>query len=276
MKKIEPAQSNIAINLKSLCTAETSVSVLCRKIEINRQQFARYLSGENHPSPHNQLKIERYFGIETGALHMPKQDFEDRYGSTKEHTGSAKNHIGRLVGQTFDTDLRRLRPYLGYYHSYFYSFGWQGMIMKTLVCLYEHEGQVLSKSIERLRDPVTGHRFVFKYSGIVTMKAERLFIAETSTLSAGEMAMTILYSTYRSQATKLSGLTMGSSSASRREPTVARVIYSKIGTNVDMKKALRTCGLLLPSSLEIPADIKPLLKNTLSQGNDVLTALPVE
>ena len=178
--------------------------------------------------------------------------------------------------ETLDSDIRHLRPYLGSYHAYFFSFGWQGMIMKTLVQFYEKDGQVHSKSIERMRDPVSGHRFVFKYSGLVTIKAERLFIVENATLSAREMALTILFRTYRSQATRLSGLTMGSSSASRRDPCVARVVYNKINAGVNAKKALKACGLFMPNSLDIPPDIKPLLLNQLAPGKDVLTALPIE
>ncbi|SLN26185.1 hypothetical protein TRL7639_00935 [Falsiruegeria litorea R37] len=262
-------------NLKMIVTREASVSDLCRKLSINRQQFARYLSGQTRPSPHNTRKIEVHFGLEPGALSWSKAEFQRNYVNLPL-TSASDHQVNKLVNEAFSPDLRRLRPYLGYHHAYFYSFGWQGKIMKTLVHLYEQDGQVLSKTIERLRDPVTGHRFVFKYRGLVTMKAERLFIAETSTMSAGEMALTILYGTYRSQATKLSGLTMGSSSASRRDPTVARVIYNKIGNNIDLRKALGACGLYLPNSQDVPSGIAPLLDNHLDPAFDVLTARPVE
>ena len=272
---MKPQNASISANLKLVAAQEHSVSELCRKLSINRQQFARYLSGESRPSVYNARKIETHFNLEPEALNLPGTEFRRRYGDAHTSAGLSRR-VSQLVGQAFSPDLRRLRPYLGFHHAYFYSFGWRGMIMKTLVHLYEQDGQVLSKTIERLRDPVTGHRFVFKYRGLVTMKAERLFIVETSTLSAGEMALTILYGTYRSQATKLSGLTMGSSSASRRDPAVARVVYTKIGDNIDQRKALGSCGLYLPNSQDIPSGVAQLLSNQLDPESDVLTAIPIE
>ncbi|KKK88031.1 hypothetical protein LCGC14_2747290 [marine sediment metagenome] len=58
-----------------------------------------------------------------------------------------------------------LRKYVGWYHTYSYSFGWPNWIIRSLVNLYEHQGRVLSKTIERLRGPVHGGRFktVFPY-----------------------------------------------------------------------------------------------------------------
>lgn len=270
-----PSLTALASNLKLLCSRESSVSSLCRKLAINRQQFARYLSGQVRPSAHNQEKIEGYFGLEPGALHLSSERFSGLYGR-RSSFGEFGGNMPSGLAETLDSDIRRLRPYLGFYHAYFYSFGWQGMIMKTLVWLYEKDGQAHSKSIERMRDPVSGHRFVFKYNGLVTIKAERLFIVENATLSAREMALTILFGTYRSQATRLSGLTMGSSSASRRDPSVARVVYNKVNAGVNARKALKACGLFLPNSRDIPSDIKPLLLNQLAPGKDVLTALPIE
>lgn len=55
-------------NLRELCDERPSVSAVCRDLSINRQQFARYLSGGALPSKENLARICEYFGIIEGEL----------------------------------------------------------------------------------------------------------------------------------------------------------------------------------------------------------------
>ena len=55
-------------NLRELCDERPSVSAVCRDLSINRQQFARYLSGNALPSKDNLARICEYFGIVEGVL----------------------------------------------------------------------------------------------------------------------------------------------------------------------------------------------------------------
>ena len=53
-KQTDSADSkNFAVNLKFLCGFYSSISEVCRRLEINRQQFNRYLSGKSFPSYKN-------------------------------------------------------------------------------------------------------------------------------------------------------------------------------------------------------------------------------
>lgn len=271
-KFLEP----FAKNLRYLCANQSSVSLICRELGINRQQFARYLTGKNRPSAFNMRKIEVYFELPLGTLYLEEAEFQSRFGGTTLPAGSVFQPAGTFVSGMQEKDLRQLRPYLGYYHSYFYSFAWSEMVLKTLVWFYQKNNQILSKTVERIRDPATGERYVFKYHGNVIMTDGRIYVIDSRTKADSEMAMTILYGTYRGRATKLSGLTMGSSSASRHDPAVARVVYSSLGPNVDVKQALRSCGLFVPKSREIPPGIPHLINNILDEGQSVLTARHIE
>ena len=44
------SQENFSINLRIICDQQISVAHICRKMEINRQQFNKYLSGQIYPS----------------------------------------------------------------------------------------------------------------------------------------------------------------------------------------------------------------------------------
>ncbi|WP_315983591.1 helix-turn-helix transcriptional regulator [Aliamphritea spongicola] len=48
---------NFSTNLQFLCGFYSSISEVCRRLEINRQQFNRYLNGKAFPSFKNLKKI---------------------------------------------------------------------------------------------------------------------------------------------------------------------------------------------------------------------------
>ena len=57
-----------AENLRTLCGDGANYSAICREMDMNRQQFARYLSGESLPSRANLEKICKYFHVQESAL----------------------------------------------------------------------------------------------------------------------------------------------------------------------------------------------------------------
>ena len=52
ISKVMPHE-NFSINLRIVCDEQISVAHVCRKMEINRQQFNKYLSGQIYPSKFN-------------------------------------------------------------------------------------------------------------------------------------------------------------------------------------------------------------------------------
>ncbi len=48
-------------NLRLLCQGHSTISSICRELEINRTQFNRYLSGESFPQPDVLHKICSFF-----------------------------------------------------------------------------------------------------------------------------------------------------------------------------------------------------------------------
>lgn len=58
-------------NLRKLLEREDSVVSFCQKIDLNRTQFNRYISGEAHPRPDVLAKICRYFDVDARMLLQP-------------------------------------------------------------------------------------------------------------------------------------------------------------------------------------------------------------
>ena len=68
---------NFTANLKLAVSYYPSVSEMCRKLGINRQQFMKYLAGTSFPSRHNLRRICDFFGIDEYEALMPHDQFRN-------------------------------------------------------------------------------------------------------------------------------------------------------------------------------------------------------
>lgn len=267
--------SGFSDNLRLLCSFERSVSEVCRRIGINRQQFNKYLNGTSTPSAYNLRLISEYFGVKSATLMLSHAEFcaglaADAPRSSAESRRS--DPVLAMIDRAVPRGQHELRKYLGFYHSHFYSLSWRGYIIRSLINIYENGGRVFSRGIERLRDPTTGERYVFKYDGVVGLHANRIFVVEFESLTHAAIANTILCPAYRSHVAMLPGLTMGASSRTSRDPAASRVVYQYLGKTVDYRVALRACGAFLPSSREVDPRIMQAIANTIEEGETAFIA----
>ena len=266
---------DFARNLRTLCTAHRSVSEVCRLTGINRQQFGRYLNGTYRPSRFNLRRICEILGVQQSDLMLPAAEFETFFNSNflEIIQGGRAGWLGRNLENLVTMNDPSLRKYIGWYHSYSYSFGWPKWVIRSLVNIYEHQGRVLSKTIERLKDPIHGARFVYKYDGLVTTSADRIFIAEQDSLQQDDFSIKILIRTHRSHVNFLSGLVTGTSGRPDRQPTSARVVLEYLGRTIDTRTALKKCGMFVANQHNVNPKILSMIDNTFAEGETVLHAI---
>ena len=63
------------------------------------------------------------------------------------------------------------------------------------------------------------------------------------TLTGLEMTQTILFPSFKNRVTRLTGLKLGVSGSGERMPCCARVVYEYLGHTIEVRRALRLCGL---------------------------------
>jgi transcriptional regulator with XRE-family HTH domain len=252
---------DIAQNLKLLCSFEKSISQICRAIGINRQKFGKYLSGASQPSAYNLNQICDHFSIRPADLFLPADEFSDRMeyrsGRASRDTGPASNHLFR---RAFPGDRKALSRYLGYYITHCHSFSWDGYVLRAITHLYERDGLVCSKTIERTHDPEEGALYLSKYDGQVSMLGNRIFVVEHQGLADDAIVESVLYPSARSQLTLLRGGTVGLYSK-QRHPYVSRSVWKFIGTNIDVRTALNSTGLFALDSGRIDPKVLRILGN---------------
>jgi len=206
---------------------------------------------------------------------LPAAEFETFFKSNFSEIGQGGGAawLGRSIENFAPKSDPSLRKYLGWYHSYSYSFGWPSWVIRSLVHIYERQGRLFSKRVERIIDPIHGERFIYKFDGFVSSGADRLFIVERDSLQQVGFALKILFRTHRSHVNFLSGLVTGTSMRPDNKPTSARVVLEYLGRTVDAKAELRKSGMFIPSRHNINPKILSIIDNSFAEGETALHAI---
>lgn len=271
--------ANFVSNLKLACSYFPSVSEVARKVGINRQQFMRYLSGESYPSRHNLRKLCDLFGVDEYELLMPVHQFRNLLRLKKERDeGSVK--LPPLLPpllQLVQRQRAELSKNLGYFHVYYLSASRPGLVLKSLIHIYEWQEFTLYKRIERLKTPGSkGQAELYKYSGMVGVVGDRLHLIDQETLTGNELTHTILYPSYRNRITYLTGLTVGVSGNDAHRPSASRIALEYAGNTVNLRRAIADCGLFAPEDPAVPSIVsRYLCQKGAADGVGPLQASPL-
>lgn len=260
-------ENDFSEKLRKLCAHYRSVSEVCRTFGFNRQQFDRYLTGKVRPSHHNLQRIATGFGVDIDALMDPAQEVD---APARPRGISGRDRTSQLMDRAFPGDLKRMRGMLGYYHMHFLVPYDPGAVTRSLVYLYEQDGKICSKTIERTR-PKEEPQEILKYEGMASFLGNCIFLLEFETLSADTIVESILFPPYRKRLDILTGLTFGVTSHVYRQPFASPIAWKYLGRMVDVREQIGACGSYRMSDARIDPRIRKYLQlagtsGTLSLG----------
>lgn len=259
---------NFATNLQFLCGFYSSISEVCRRLEINRQQFNRYLNGKAFPSFKNLKKICDFFGVESEEIVELPAVFQSRVSppDTVNAQQAIPRNLANIILPLLKSPNQGLERYEGYYYRYFYSFGFPGFIFRSFVKIYKSDDIYYMKHIERSsgKNPMLGARLTIKYHGLVFLLADRLFLVESEPELNSTVSETILTPSYRPNNPYLSGLMICASSCSAHQPGAARTMFEYLGKNIDVRKAMKKCDLFHHTDDSIPKNIRQAIGNVIT------------
>lgn len=259
-------QRSFAENLRLACSYAPSVSEVCRRLDINRTQFNRYLRAAARPSPNILNRLCDYFGVEATEFHLAPPQFA-RIIALKRRASKPRPPYADAIDKLRAASLPALRGYVGYYHVYYYSMSSPGMILRGLTHLFTHQNQVYYRRIEHFSDPERrGAAYKCRYSGAALFLEDRIFLIDSETLTGNEVTQTILFPSRRNKIARLTGLIMGVSSGSQRRIACSRVVFEWLGAEIAVRPALTNCGLFAPDAPTIPRSIRDMIDNTMQPG----------
>lgn len=267
---------NFSKNLRLLCSYYKSIAEVCRRLQINRSQFNKYLNGSSAPSKYILRTICDFFGVEEYEIFLPHSQFV-QIVQVRPNTQAQPEqkqfiaHIEKLqaLGQG------RFDQYIGFYFEIYYSMAFPGKLLRNLVQISRQQGEVVYRRIERLKPLDGGKTFHARYLGCAFFLSERIFMIDYESLTGNELTQTILYPTYKNRIGRLSGLRLGVSGSSRRDPACVRVAYDYLGKHVDLRKALRLCGLFPAESPLFDDHLKQLIDNRSTMNENLFLAATV-
>ena len=255
--------TRLAQNLGMLCRSQRSVSEVCRRIGINRQQFGRYLSGAGRPSAHNLQRICNYFGITEADLLLEPTALREKLQAEPKGLGSVAgvSTLDRALRSAFPGDVPLLRRYIGFYHYYFRSPTWPGRIVRGLVQLREQNGLIWSRSVTRARNRADGMQYRSRYKGLATMLHDQIFLVEVQKTALDAVVETILYPAARSRGAPIRGVTFGVSFTTRA-PYMAPIVWQPLGPAVHVRDALNRVGVFSATDVRIDRNMLAILDGT--------------
>ena len=245
-------------NLRSLCADHGSISQICRDIGLNRQQFNRYLNGASMPSAYNLRRIARHFDLSEEQLFSDPKAFD---ATLSQAEVERQENPGDAFLEPFRDQQKRMRRYLGFYHSFFCTPSWEGRIFCSLIRISEKDGMIITRSYENATSRDKSVRQISRYDGLVAMRGNRIFITEHERVSDGSVAQTILYTAHRQQLKYLRGMTMGVAWRPYPHPYAAKAIWKKLSERVTAREAIAACGTYPAQSLQIDPTIRKYLSD---------------
>lgn len=167
-----------------------------------------------------------------------------------------------VLGTLAQDSAAALERYVGYWFEYYYSMAYPGRVLKSLLWLRPSAQGLCYTRMERLAPPGrTAGVERCRYVGTAFALNERIFLLDAERLTGNELTQTIVFPSYKSRVTRLAGLKLGVSAADRREPICARVVLETLGPHIDVRKALRQCGLIRPGEAGVDDGILPRIDN---------------
>lgn len=275
MPEANPYLADFSANLRLSCSHHRSIAEVCRRLNLNRPQFNRYLAGQSRPAAHTLRKLGDFFGFELHEWWLPHADFAQLLSiKPKQELAPLEiivpvvqrnRHLGLMTTLGADGAAAMTR-YLGAYFEYYRSMSYPDKVLRSLVCMVRASplrgAGVRYVRWERLALP-GADRLVerCRYEGSAFLLNERIFMLDIESFTENELTQTVCFPSYRSRVTRLSGLKIGVSASEPRSPCCARVVLEFLGARIDLRQALTQCGLLDPASGAVDVEILRLIDN---------------
>lgn len=255
---------DFSANLRLLCDRESSISQVCRKIGINRQQFNKYLSGRHMPSGGNVRLIANHFGLSPELLFEDHDRFlalvDGNFFETLDHLRKSPQVIHFLETATVSSKIE-MGEYLGCYDRYHYSSIYTRRILRSSFCMYRNGDFLNHYYVERFPSYENPSRtaYIFKYHGFSFVLDDRVFTIDFETVQRNEFTFGIFSSVQRSSKRFLFGIVSGVAATMFRQPFSTRAVLHYRKPGLLTRAELETASALDMNDPSIPREARDYL-----------------
>ncbi|WP_372026999.1 helix-turn-helix transcriptional regulator [Tistrella mobilis] len=256
--------TEIAENLRLVCSYRPSISHVGRDLGINRSQLNRYLAGSSTPRPALLRKICDYFGVEPYEMMLPPRDFAEIVRVRGLDEGTTNRRLRQHFDRVMALGDARVRNLTGMFFEYYYSMSQKGKVIRGLIVFSVEDGRTFYRRLERMGPHDRPGRRHYRYQGAALVAGDRVFMSDYEYGAGIELTQTVLYPDYALRWTRLHGVKLGVSADQAHMPCSVRVYLERIPARLSLTGALRACGLFDPGHPEIPPHVPEMIDNSTS------------
>jgi Helix-turn-helix len=250
-----------AANLRSICTKFDSISEVARRVGINRQQFNRYLSGENIPNKNTVGRLAKFLGIDESELFRLRDDYP---GASSANINSFS--LTRTTGLAMAGGSQNLLA-PGYYCCYFPLQGASQFLVKSLLkvakrgpnCYFARRTVFKSGSSPKVTLAEGKHK------GIVLASESDIYLLAHDEMNPVHLSIIVIERQQIVGSTVLTGLAITKGTATH---FASRICIQPLGTSMTTAKShLGNLGIVSINSHDLDPTI--VLMMTADQGAEV-------
>ena len=255
---------DFSANLRLVCDRRGSISQICRKIQINRQQFNKYLSGRHQPSAANVRIIAEHFGLGPDVLFSPHEEFRALIDGNFFDTFArlrTEPQMLRFLTTVMSTPESLEQSLVGVYDRYQYSSIYPRRILRASFCIYRGKDFLQHTYVEHFQshDAPSKTAYVFKYHGFVFPIEGRIFTVDFETVQNNEMTFGIFSAVKRNTKRFMFGITSGIAATMYRQPFSTRLALHYRRPGLLERNDLKQSTTLDMNDSAIPREVREFL-----------------
>jgi transcriptional regulator with XRE-family HTH domain len=258
-----------ARNLRNLCETQPSIASVCRDVDINRQQFARYLSGKGLPNAGNLEKICEYFGIVEAELFSSNRLVDANQDLKNKHP------VGRQLMSILDDESpARITP--GLYFADFTGPQHENTVVRSVLIVRPRGNIMTFRRITGFGE----HRrswwaqYDGDHQGVILERRGNFYLMGINSTGTREPTMLVL----RYAATERFVLVGHASIIGPTGPTTMATVITAAPKTMNLRGALRNARSHAVDAPTIPMDVIDLLdierRNLAKQPAPLIHAVP--
>ena len=261
----------LAANLRILCETQGSVAAVCRKINVNRQQFNKYLSGTHVPSATNLRIIANYFGLSVSILFSDPEEFRTLVDGNFFHAMATARQLpefSRFVSKLIVESNSDHEDIVGVYDRYQFSSIYKGFVLRSALCIYRNKEFLQHYYVERFPsfDDPSKIEYVFKYYGFCFPVADRLFTADFEGIQSNELTFGVYAQVKRNTKKFMFGISSGIAATVFRQPYSTKVVLHYRGPGLLRREHLKELTVMDRNDPAIPREALQYL----GDGSDMI------
>lgn len=250
---------NFADNLRALCTRHGSIAAVCRALDMNRQQFNKYLAGSTLPTAATLEKICAFFAVEPEILFHDPQGFQGVRQRTDTEPAALLAAIAPGTFNAASSSLEKMRQSTlrpGCYHFYSPWARDPSKCVRAALYVYRRGGLTQFSRFTKLRSH--GHRQRYyisgRHDGVVLESDKAKFLLAVNRKGFGEMSLISIGAESAMSQDFMSGLAlvMGPSAA----PMAIRATLEYRGSSTCLRRTISEACILPLSNPGIPEEVR--------------------